>query len=488
VRARLLYRDRDFDASTPLPPHSQAVADDLGFERIFAAMGDGDAFVGGIARSVILTSDDDIDTIYYRQDVLKDCIGNPGPIGAMYDVAKKALAGETADLFGTSSQSVSMALVRSTSLLESLRDALVKIRKTAGEHEANLRSEGLRTLFGAIRAEFSDEFFAAIREHLKHLKFSGGMSIGARLGAGGKGADYAVHRRPAPVGRGPSFRVSALDDVGSRALAEIKLRSLSRVARALAQSVDRVLAFLSTLETELAFYLGCVHLHAKLQARGNYVGFPRAGGPYERKHSVVGLYDIGLALGTRSPVVANDVEADDKALIVVTGANRSGLSTFLRSVGVAQLMMQCGMFVPARSFHANICERVFTHFRRPDGAAAKHGRLEEELERMSSIVDHLVPNSMVLFNESFTAGDEIAGSEIAEHLVRALIDRRIKVFYATHRFEFAQRLWRRGLPDALFLRGERRGDGADTFRIAKGYPHESSNSEDLYREVFGEPT
>jgi hypothetical protein len=488
VTARLLYRDRDFDAGAPLPPQSEAICQDFGLERMFAAMGEGDPFVSSVAKSVLLTGDDDIDTIYYRQDVLKDCIGNVAAIEALYAIARKALAAEAADLLGTSARSVSMALVRSKALLESLRDALQKIRKIAGEYEARVRSEGLRTLFGSIRDELNDAFFAAMRRHLKELNFSGGMHIGARLGEGNKGADYVLHRQPRARGQGVSFRVSGLDGTGRRALEEIKLRSLSRVARALAQSVDHILAFLRTVETELAFYLGCARLHAKLQTLGYAVCFPRAGGPHERKHSVVGLYDIGAALSTKGGAVVNDVEADEKALVIVTGANRGGQSTFLRSVGVAQLMMQCGMFVAARSFHANICERIFTHFRRADGFAVKDGRLEEELGRMSAIVDHLVPNSMLLFNESFAAGDEIAGSEIAEHLVRALIDRHIKIFYATHRFEFAQRLWRRGLPDVLFLRGERRGDGTATFRMAKGYPHESTHGEDLYREVFGEAT
>ena len=45
--------------------------------------------------------------------------------------------------------------------------------------------------------------------------------------------------------------------------------------------------------------------------------------------------------------MGNDLSADSKALVVVTGANRGGKTTFLRSVGLAHLMMQCGMFVAA---------------------------------------------------------------------------------------------------------------------------------------------
>ena len=62
--------------------------------------------------------------------------------------------------------------------------------------------------------------------------------------------------------------------------------------------------------------------------------------------------------------VGNDIEADGKNLIIVTGANQGGKTTFLRSLGLAQLMMQSGMFVPAARIQPNIVDGVFTHFKR----------------------------------------------------------------------------------------------------------------------------
>jgi DNA mismatch repair ATPase MutS len=53
-------------------------------------------------------------------------------------------------------------------------------------------------------------------------------------------------------------------------------------------------------------------------------------------------------------VVGNDIDADGDSLIIVTGANQGGKSTFLRSVGLAQVMTQCGMFVPASALSLNI--------------------------------------------------------------------------------------------------------------------------------------
>ena len=58
------------------------------------------------------------------------------------------------------------------------------------------------------------------------------------------------------------------------------------------------------------------------------------------------------------------------------------------------------MFVPAAAFSANICDGVFTHFKREEDVAMESGKLDEELSRMSDIVEHLTPNSLLLLNES----------------------------------------------------------------------------------------
>ena len=63
------------------------------------------------------------------------------------------------------------------------------------------------------------------------------------------------------------------------------------------------------------------------------------------------------------------------------------------------------------------------------------GKLDEELVRMSSIVDDLSPNSIVLLNESFASTNEREGSEIARQIVRALLESGVKVLYVTHMYD-----------------------------------------------------
>jgi DNA mismatch repair ATPase MutS len=238
------------------------------------------------------------------------------------------------------------------------------------------------------------------------------------------------------------------------------------------------------LRTELAFYMGCLNLHARLAKKGEPVCFPVPVASTERTHSFSGLYDVCLTLNLPSRVVGNSVDADDKDLVIITGANQGGKSTFLRSIGLSQLMMQSGMFAPAESFSSNVCDALFTHYKREEDATMKSGKLAEELSRMSDVVDHMTPNSLVLFNESFAATNEREGSEIATQITSALLEKRIKIFFVTHLYEFAHGLFDRKMQGAVFLRAERQIDGSRTFRLVEGEPLQTSYGQDLYKGIF----
>jgi DNA mismatch repair ATPase MutS len=185
-------------------------------------------------------------------------------------------------------------------------------------------------------------------------------------------------------------------------------------------------------------------------------------------------------------VVGNTVQARGKNLAIITGVNEGGKSTFLRSVGISQLMMQAGLFVPALTFTADIRSGVFTHYRRKEDRNLGSGKFDEELKRMNIIVDHMGPNSLILFNESFASTNEREGSEIARHIVSALLETGAKIFFVTHLYTFAHYFKEQASATTIMLRAERRQDGGRTFRIVEGAPSQHSHGEDLYKQVFAE--
>ncbi len=282
-----------------------------------------------------------------------------------------------------------------------------------------------------------------------------------------------------------TFRIADRDESGFRALAELRGRGIRPLATALAESADHILGFFAALRTELAFYVGCANLHEQLAGKGGPTCFPVPAAPGAADLVARDLYDVPLTLHLDGRAVGNDIDADGRALVMITGANQGGKSTFLRSVGVAQLMMESGMFVAAESFRAGISAGLFTHYRREEDADMQSGKLDEELSRMSAIVDAIAPDCVLLCNESFAATNEREGAEIARQVVRALAERDIRVLFVTHLYDLAHGFCIDPPGPALFLRALRASGGERTFKLVEGEPLPTSYGVDSYQRVFG---
>jgi len=514
MRALLMYPDRDFDPhqllrdvmypyrrdvdrKQQLPPHERALIQDLELDTLLHAMGGDDEFLLEVARTALLSGlRNDVDTILYRQEILKDCLKNPAVVRQLYDLMVEAIKTTEKHWWGMSSHYASSMLYSSIDLLEFSLGVLRKLRGIAEEQAGRFESEAFTALFAMFGKELSNEYLASIQNHLRELKFRKGVLLSAELGEWNESTNYVLRQACAKdpnwldriLGKGPpayTFYIADRDTAGAQILSDMRHRGISRVAIALARSSDHVLSFFKMLQVELAFYIGCLNLHGRLAAKEEPVCFPTPAPAGERKHCFNGLYDVCLSLQMECRVVGNAVDADGKNLTIITGANQGGKSSFLRSIGLAQVMMQCGMFVGAEAFEAELCPALFTHYKREEDATMKSGKFEEEIARMSEVVDHIAPNSMLLFNESFAATNEREGSEIAKQIVCALLEKRSKIFYVTHLYEFARGFFDRKIEDALFLRAERKADGTRTFRLLEGEPLETSHGGDLYRQIFG---
>jgi hypothetical protein len=492
---RDLERKSEKDANVTPPTADEALTQDLELHTLWNAMAAGDSYLYEMAKRVILTSLTDPEGIVYRQQVLADCLEQRETVRDLYALALEALEAERKVGGFWSGAGPDLILSRSVKMLQEHVEVLKRLRKLADEQAANFRSEGFHRFFAMLHEELADEYLQTVGYHLRELEFRRGLVESAELAKGFKGHRYVVRsprllswkERYLPGRRSPSFSftIAPRDENGFRALEEIRGRGLNHVANAVAQSVDHVSSFFSMLRLELAFYLGCLNLREQLDEKSEPTCFPTALSTDEIVFGSEGLYDVSLAFHLDQRVVGNDVDADGKSLVMITGANQGGKSTFLRSVGLAQLMMQSGMFVGAQSLRANVVNGVFSHYKREEDASMEGGKLDEELSRMSVTADQITPHSLLLCNESFASTNEREGSEIARQVVRAMLDRQIKVFFVTHMYDLAQGFKEAQLPTALFLRAERQPDGSRTFKLLERDPLPTSFGEDSYRRIFG---
>ncbi len=490
MKAYLLYADHDFDFGADLPPNHQDLIQDLELTTLLGTMAGGDTFLFEVSTKVLLASLDEPAAISYRQDVLTDCIAEPEIIREMYAIAVGALE-DKRSMWGWNSQYPSSILSGAVNELEAFVVRLKQLRKIADDHAEKFHSTGLTALLRALQRELDDEYFQTIDDHLKQLRFRNGELISAELDRDNSGIGFVLRSAGSPRARwrarlgirqrsSYSFTVSPRDEAGGEALSDLSARGINLVANAAAQSADHISSYFTMLRAELGFYVSCLNLRDHLVAKGEPTSLPEPSPWESSKLSATALCDVCLALRTAGRVVGNDFDADGRSLVVITGANSGGKSTFLRSVGLAQLMMQCGMFVAAQAYRARVCQGVFTHFIREEDATMTSGRLDEELVRMSAIADQISPHSLILFNESFAATNEREGSEIGRQVVRALLEAEIEVFFVTHQFDFAHSLYRERADTTLFLRAERQLDGERSFKLAAAEPLPTSFGEDLY--------
>ncbi len=518
MKVLLMHPDKDFELYRPASENryarrqdvdrdivlravlwnAPALTQDLELNTLLRAMAGADEFVFEVAQQALLSGlRNDLDTILYRQAILRDCLKNPVVVRGLYDLMT-AVAEETRRQWWSLSGSYpSSMLYGSVDLMETFLHVLQKLRSVAEENDSNFESEGFRSLFAMLKKELTEQYLGTIKSHLKELKFRKGALLSAELGNSNEGTHYVLRKAHGKeqtwldrlLGKGPvsySFRLDPRDEAGARILSDMRNRGISRVALALTQSSDHVLSFFKELRTELAFYVGCLNLQRHLLLSGMPIAFPTPMPSGERSHEFSGLYDVSLCLTLNRGVVGNMLHVEHKNLVIITGANQGGKTTFLRSIGLAQLMMQCGLFVGAGDFKADICSALFTHYKREEDTTMTSGKFDEELARMSEIAEHIVPNSILLFNESFAATNEREGSEIATQIVRALLEKAMKVFYVTHLYEFARGFFNEKDKRAIFLRAEREADGTRTFKLAEGEPLQTSYGQDLYNKVFAQ--
>ncbi len=493
MKAFLMHANRDFDTEGELPANQEALTEDLELTTLLNAMAAGDALLFEVARRALLQSLTEPDAIAYRQQVLADCLKSPAVARDLYVIAGEALAAQRS-VWGSVLERDSPHLVLRTSVrkMEILTGFLRRLRELADTYATSVGSAGLSRLFAMLVEELSEDYFDLIERHLKELELKAGVRFSARLTTGNKGGEYTLRRAPDQgfiariLGRsGYSFTVADRDEAGAAALAQLEDRALNRVADALARSVDHVLDFLTMLRTEVGFYVACLNLADELTVLGASMTTPEVLPVTEVTLRAHGLYDICLALTLKQPVMPNDVEAGGKSLVMITGANQGGKSTFLRSVGLAQLMAQSGMFVAADTYLANACSGVFTHYKREEDETMESGKLDEELARMSEIADHIRAGCLLLCNESFAATNEREGSQIARQVIDAMLAEDIKVVFVTHLFDLADGYQEQRMTRALFLRAPRREGGARPFRLSEGEPLPTSYGEDTYRKIFG---
>jgi len=140
------------------------------------------------------------------------------------------------------------------------------------------------------------------------------------------------------------------------------------------------------------------------------------------------------------PFIPNDTElnAEDRRIVLLTGPNMGGKSTYLRQVALITLMAHAGSFVPAASAQISLTDRIFTRVGASDMLAKGESTFMVEMTETANILHHATPRSLVILDEVGRGTATYDGLSLAWAIVEFFHDheeRAAKVLFATHYHE-----------------------------------------------------
>lgn len=211
-------------------------------------------------------------------------------------------------------------------------------------------------------------------------------------------------------------------------------RILDQVARlfgdefgALAAYCDRHAGFLdakiSRFAEEIQFYLAYLGYVRPLRSAGLSFCLPEVSAS-SKEICARDTFDLALAarlVRAGSVIVPNDFElADPERVIVVTGPNQGGKTTFARTFGQLHHLAAAGCPVPGSAARLFLPDQIFTHFEREEDIADQTGKLEDDLLRIQNVLRAATPDSIVIMNEIF-ASTTVRDASFLGHRVLAKI-------------------------------------------------------------------
>ena len=474
----------NMDHDRKLSMAEEDVYEDLELCYVTDAMAEGDEFLKEAIRRILFQPSVDQTIIEERQSAIRDALEHKENMQYLYEYTGKIIDREKRGLWGKFDGYPSFVISHAQSNIMEFLDGLNDIRKHRPEA---IRSNAFRKFYDHLDEVLESEKRKQMTHLLKELNFSRGEEVWCSLKNTGEsravkiladdasGMEKVVKLIRKTVKTGEfAFHIDDRDENTFKNLSDFKDEAGYDLAQILANVSDSLLGLLQSIRAEAGFLLGVVRLYEKMQ--GEEICYPEVSEKTAFKE--MRYYPFVLE---HKDAVSNSMEFSQK-LLMITGANQGGKTTFLKMLGQMQLLMQAGLFLPGRYAELPVVQGVYTHFSREEDETLSKGKLAEELERFGRLLDQIKEGSMCLFNESFASTNEEEGSLISEETVRGLLDAGVRVYFVTHQYNFARSMYE-SVP-GYFIRPGRTEEGERLYKMKEAAPEPTSYGMDIYNRIF----
>ena len=227
-----------------------------------------------------------------------------------------------------------------------------------------------------------------------------------------------------------------------KTVTDIMRRTVKDIKSTIKKYVDFSGYSLINLMPEILFYIRWAELTEKITATGMPMCKPQISPLEDRGGSFRDVYNLKLVInklnGEDINIISNDFDFGEAGRIyILTGPNRGGKTIFTQAIGLAVLLGQWGVYVPASAADICPCDNIFTHFPADENDTVDLGRLGEESQRLSRIFETATRYSLLLLNESLATTSVAEGVFIAKDVVRAMRYLGCRAIFNTHMHELA---------------------------------------------------
>lgn len=384
----------------------------------------------------------DVDAIHYRQEVMQD-LENEALLGCIKSFAHQMASVrrylnlvnklecryhqegwllEAAAIYCKAvrelARDLAQAPVQSRGLL-AFRDYLTTYASSPGLATLAAETKQLQADLAAVRyCVLIKDLTVRVRKYADEPDYSLEVERTFEKFKQGAVKDY---RASLAVGAGMNHVEAQILDCVARLYPELFARLDEYCARH-SQFLD---ATIRAFDREIQFYIAYLDYIAPLKRAGLKFCYPRITTTRQHIYTDEG-FDLALAhklVAENSPIVCNDwFLRDPERILIISGPNQGGKTTFARTFGQLHYLASLGCPVPGRQAQLFLFDQLWTHFEKEEDIQNLRGKLQDDLVRIHAILEQATPNTIIIMNEIFnstTLQDAIfLGKKILERIMQ----------------------------------------------------------------------